>query len=190
MFCVTADEEFLPFAANSFDLIVSNLSLHWVNDLPGTLAQIKWALRPGGLFLAALLGGQTLIELRTCLMEAELAVAQGASLRVSPRIDLPTAAGLLQRAGFELPVADHETLTLTYPDAYALMRDLRGMGEANACLQRLKRPTRRAVLFEAARLYRERFVTMDGRISATFEVIFLHGWKEERFGARGSGKKQ
>jgi NADH dehydrogenase [ubiquinone] 1 alpha subcomplex assembly factor 5 len=174
---VVVDEEYLPFKPNSFDLITSNLSLHWVNDLPGVLAQIKSALRPGGLFLAALLGGQTLHELRACLMEAELSVAKGASMRVSPRVDLPTASALMQRAGFELPVTDSEMITLTYPDAFALMCDLRGMGEANAGLQRLKHPTRRAVLFEAARLYKDRFTGADGRIPASFEVLFLHGWK-------------
>ena len=174
---VVADEEYLPFKANSFDLITSNLSLHWVNDFPGVLAQIKSALRPGGLFLATSLGGQTLHELRTCLMEAELAVTNGVSMRVSPRIDLPTASALLQRAGFELPVTDSELITLTYPDAFALMHDLRGMGEGNAGLQRLKHPTRRAVLFEAARLYKDRFAGADGGIPASFEVLFLHGWK-------------
>lgn len=174
---IVADEEFLPFAPNSFDLIVSNLSLHWVNDLPGALVQIKTALRPNGLFLAALSGGETLHELRACLMEAELAASGGVSLRLSPQLDLQTASGLLQRAGFALPVADQETITFTYPDAFALMRDLRGMGETNANLQRLKRPSRRAVLFEAARLYSERFAAPDGRIPATFEVIFMHGWK-------------
>jgi NADH dehydrogenase [ubiquinone] 1 alpha subcomplex assembly factor 5 len=174
---VVTDEEFLPFAANSFDLIVSNLSLHWVNDLPGALVQIKTALRPDGLFLAAILGGETLHELRANLMEAELAVTGGASMRLSPRLDLPAASGLLQRAGFALPVVDQEKITFTYPDAFALMHDLRGMGETNAGLQRLKRPTRRAVLFEAARLYQTRFAAADGRIPATFEAIFMHGWR-------------
>ncbi len=179
---VAADEEYLPFKPNSFDLITSNLSLHWVNDLPGALAQIKTALKPGGLFLAALLGGESLHELRVCLMEAELAMTNGASMRVSPRIDLPTASALMQRAGFGLPVTDSELITLTYPDAFALMHDLRGMGEANACVQRLKHPTRKAVMFETARLYKERFAGADGRIPASFEVLFLHGWKEDSGG--------
>ncbi len=175
--CVAADEELLPFAAGSFDLVASNLSLHWVNDLPGALAQIKNALRPDGLFLATVFGGRTLHELRGCLMEAELSVTGGVSPRLSPTIELQTASALLQRAGFSLPVADQETIRLTYPDAFALMRDLRGMGEANAHLHRLRTPARHAVFTEAVRLYRMRYGAADGRIPATFEVLFLHGWK-------------
>ncbi|MDX2028885.1 MAG: methyltransferase domain-containing protein [Alphaproteobacteria bacterium] len=174
---VVADEEFLPFAANSCDLVVSNLSLHWVNDLPGTLVQIKNILRPEGLFLASVLGGQTLHELGNCLMEAEMTVTGGASPRLSPVLDLQTASALLQHAGFALPVTDQEAFTLTYPHIFALMHDLRGMGETNAHIQRLRRPTRRAVFLEAARLYQERFPAEDGGVSATFEVLFLHGWK-------------
>jgi SAM-dependent methyltransferase len=170
-------EEFLPFAANSFDLIVSNMGLHWVNDLPGALLQIKNCLRPDGLFLAAMPGGQTLHELRSCLLDAELEVSGGISPRLSPTIDLPTASALLQRAGFETPVADQETITLTYPDAFALMRDLRGMGETNAHVHRLRSFSRRAIFTETARLYRERFAQSDGRIPATFDIIHLHGWK-------------
>jgi len=176
--CVVADEELLPFAPRSFDLAVSNLSLHWVNDLPGALVQIKNSLRPDGLFLATLLGGQTLIELRTCLLEAELTVMGGISPRLSPSIDLQTASALLQRAGFHLPVTDQETMTLTYSDMFALMRDLRGMGEANAHLRRSRKGARRAVFDLANQLYRERFALSDGRIPATFEVIFMHGWNE------------
>ena len=174
---VVADEEVLPFAPRSFDLVVSNLSLHWVNDLPGSIAQIKSVLRPEGLFLAALLGGNTLHELRACLMEAELAVTGGFSPRLSPTIELQVMSGLMQRAGFDLPVVDQETITMTYPDAYALMRDLRGMGEGNANLQRLRRPTRRAVFDLAAHLYSERFADRDGRIRASFDILFAHGWR-------------
>jgi len=174
---VVADEEYLPFATDSFDLILSNLSLHWVNDLPGALIQIKNALRPDGLFLGTVLGGQTLYELRTCLLEAELSITGGISPRLSPTIELQAASGLLQRAGFVLPVTDQETITLTYTDVFALMHDLRGMGEANAHRERLRRSTRRAVFMEAARLYQARYATADGRIPATFEVLFLHGWK-------------
>lgn len=173
---VVADEEFLPFADASFDLVVSNLCLHWVNDLPGALAQIKKSLRPDGLFLAALLGGQTLHELRACLLEAELALTGGVSLRLSPSLDTSTASALLQRAGFILPVADQEIVMLTYTDTFALMRDLRGMGETNAHRQRLRHATRRDVFALTDRLYRERFARADGRIAATFEVIFMHGW--------------
>jgi SAM-dependent methyltransferase len=172
---VVADEEFLPFASGSFDLVVSNMSLHWVNDLPGALAQIKNALRPGGLFLAAMPGGNTLHELRAALLDAELKVTGGGSPRLSPTVDLPDASGLLQRAGFVLPVTDRETVTLTYPDLFALMRDLRGMGEAAVHYHRPRRPTRRAIFLEAERIYRARFAAADDRLPASFEILFLHG---------------
>lgn len=172
-----ADEELLPFAAESFDLVVSNLSLHWINDLPGALAQIRNVLQPGGLFLASILGGHTLYELRTCLLEAELTLNGGMSPRLSPSIDMQTASALMQRAGFLLPVTDHETFTLTYTDIFMLMRDLRGMGETNAHVGRLRQASSRALFELAGRLYQERFVLPDGRIPATFEVIFMHGWR-------------
>ena len=173
---VVADEELQPFAEGAFDLVVSALSLHWANDLPGALVQARRALKPDGLFLAAMLGGETLRELRRCLIEAEASVSGGASPRVSPMVDLRDAAGLLQRAGFALPVADLDELTLTYADPFALMRELRGLGEANALRLRPKGFTRRAVLLEAARLYAERFAGRDGRIPATFQVVWLAGW--------------
>ncbi|MGE3622296.1 MAG: methyltransferase domain-containing protein [Bdellovibrionales bacterium] len=172
---VAADEEILPFAPASFDLVVSNLSLHWTNDLPGALLQIRNVLRPGGLFLAALIGGNSLYELRTSLMEAELSITGGVSPRLSPTIDLPAGSALLQRAGFAMPVTDEEAVTLTYPDIFALMRDLRGMGETNTHAQRLRRPPPRRLFAEAGRLYRARFAGSDGRIPATFEIVFLHG---------------
>jgi NADH dehydrogenase [ubiquinone] 1 alpha subcomplex assembly factor 5 len=171
------DEEILPFAPESFDLIASNLDLHWVNDVPGILAQIRAALKPEGLFIATLIGEQSLRELRECLLEAELAVTGGISPRLSPTIDLQGASALMQRAGFTLPVTDKETVTLLYPDMFALMRDLRGMGQTNAHTERLRRPTRRTVFFEAARLYQERFGDTKGHIPATFDIIYLHGWK-------------
>lgn len=173
---VGADPELLPFRAASFDLVVSNLVLHWVGDLPGALVQVRRALKPGGLFLAALLGGRTLIELRSVLVEAELAEEGGASPRVSPAIDLADAAALLQRAGLASPVADSDRLTVTYPDALALMRDLRRMGEANALAARRRTPLRRATLGRAIALYSERFGLADGRIPASFELLFLTGW--------------
>ena len=189
---IAADEEAQPFAEGAFDLVVSALSLHWVNDLPGALLQARRALKPDGLFLAAMLGGETLRELRQCLVEAEATVTGGASPRVSPMVDLRDAAGLLQRAGFALPVADLDELTLTYPDPFALMRELRGLGETNALRLRPKGFTRRAVLFEAARLYVERFAGADGRIPATFHVLWLAGWapheSQPRPLPRGSGK--
>jgi SAM-dependent methyltransferase len=189
---VVADEEVQPFAEGAFDLVVSSLSLHWTNDLPGALVQARRALKPDGLFLAAMLGGETLRELRQCLIEAEAMVAGGASPRVSPMVDLRDAAGLLQRAGFALPVADLDELTLTYADPFALMRELRGLGETNALRLRTKGFTRRAVLLEAARLYVERFGLDDGRIPATFQVVWLVGWapheSQPKPLPRGSGK--
>lgn len=174
---VVADEELLPFAPGSFDLIVSNLALHWANDLPGALVQANRALRPDGLFQAAILGGETLTELRHCLMDAEEEVSGGVSPRISPMVDLRDAAGLLQRAGFALPVADLDHIEVTYEDPFRLMADLRAMGETNALRDRLRHPTRRAVFLRAAQLYAERHQRPDGRLSAQFDVIYLHGWR-------------
>lgn len=173
---LVADEECLPFAAASLDLVVSNLSLHWVNDLPGTLIQVRQALRPDGLFLASMLGGETLVELRRCLMDAELEEEGGAGPRVSPFVDVRDAGMLLQRAGFALPVADADTITVTYADAFRLMRDLRGMGETNAVRERRRSFTRRATLLRAAALYQERYGGPDGRVPATFQIVTLTGW--------------
>jgi SAM-dependent methyltransferase len=173
---VAADPELVPFGEASFDLIASVLALHWVADLPGALVQLRRALKADGLLLAAMLGGQTLVELRTVLFEAELAEEGGVSPRVSPAIELGDAAALLQRAGFALPVADSETITVGYPDMLALMRDLRGMGETNALAARRRGGWRRGTLARAAALYAERFGDGEGRISATFEMLFLCGW--------------
>lgn len=173
---VAADEEMLPFGAGRFDLVTSCLSLHWVNDLPGALAQIRHALKPDGLFLAAILGGDSLSELRQSLLQAELDATGGASPRISPMAELRDAGGLLQRAGFALPVVDGDVLTVTYPDAVALMRDLRGMGETNATHIRPRSPARRDVLLGAAARYAANHADTDGRIPATFQVIYLTGW--------------
>ncbi len=173
---IAADEEMLAVAAGSIDLALSCLALHWVNDLPGALIQIRQALAPDGLFLAAMFGGETLAELRAALMEAEISVTGGASPRVSPMADLRDAAGLLQRAGFALPVADRDRLTIVYPDALALMRDLGGMGESNAVRLRAPGPLRRAIVAEASRLYAMRHGTEGGRIRASFEILYLSGW--------------
>ncbi len=173
---VAADEEALPFAPASLDLVVSSLALHWVNDLPGTLIQVRQALKPDGLFLAAIFGGETLWELREVLMEAELAVTGGVSPRVSPMADLRDAAGLLQRAGFALPVADRDPISVSYADIAALMRDLGRMGESNAVRLRAPGPMRRAVLGEAARLYQERHALAGDRVRASFEILYLSGW--------------
>ncbi len=173
---VAADPELLPFGEASFDLAVSALALHWVGDLPGALIQLRRALMPDGLFLGAMLGGVTLSELRTALIEAELAEEGGAGPRVSPTADLGDAAALLQRAGFAMPVADADTITVTYPDALALMRDLRAMGETNALSVRRHESLRRGTLARAATLYHQRFGLADGRIPASFEILFLTGW--------------
>ncbi len=173
---LVADEEALPFAPQSFDLVMSVFALHWVNDLPGALMQIRRALKPDGLFLASLLGGETLWQLREVMMEAEMEVEGGAGPRLSPVLDLVDAAGLLQRAGFALPVADRETIEVDYPNALKLMDDLRGMGESNAVIQQRKSFTRRATLMRAAELYQERHQRPDGRIPASFQVFTLTAW--------------
>ena len=170
-----ADPELIPFRDASFDLVASCLVLHWCADLPGTLIQLRRALKPDGLLLAAALGGSTLVELRTALFEAELAEEGGVSPRVSPTAELGDAAALLQRAGFAMPVADSETITATYSDLPALMHDLRGMGETNALAAR-RRFLSRTTLARAGAIYAERFGDGDGRITATFDVLFLTGW--------------
>ncbi len=173
---VVADEEWLPFADARLDLVVSALALHWVNDLPGALIQIRRALKPDGLFLAALPGGESLTELRQALMHAEAKVEGGASPRVAPFTDIRDAGALLQRASFALPVVDTDTLTATYPDALALMRELRGMGESNVMMHRRKGLTRRTTLMSAAENYLEMFSGTDGRVPATFQLLYLTGW--------------
>jgi SAM-dependent methyltransferase len=185
---VAADPDLLPLRDGSFDFVASILELHWAGDLPGALVQIRRILKPGGLFLAAMLGGATLVELRTALIEAELIEEGGASPRVSPAAELGDVAGLLLRTGFAMPVADAEKITVTYPDVLALMRDLRGMGETNALAARRRTSLRRATLTRAALLYAERFGLPDGRIPATFEILFLTGWAPEALNAeRGTG---
>jgi SAM-dependent methyltransferase len=174
---VVADEEHLPFKSATFDLVLSAVALHWVNDLPGTLIQINRILKPDGLLLAAMLGGATLWQLRQALAAAESEVEGGLSPRVSPFADLRDAAGLLQRAGFALPVADSETIDVEYDDALALMRDLGAMGESNLAVERRGRFTRRSTLLRAAEIYGERFATGSGRVVASFEVLYLHGWR-------------
>lgn len=173
---VVADPELIPFHERSFELAISGLALHWAADLPGVLIQLRRALKPDGLLLAAMFGGATLVELRTALVEAELAEEGGASPRVSPTLDVAEASPLLQRAGFAMPVADTDTITVTYPDLLALMRDLRGMGETNALAARRRTPLRRATVARAAAIYREQFANADGRLRATFEVVYLTGW--------------
>lgn len=173
---VVADEDAIPFAPASFDLVLGALTLHAVNDLPGALAQIRRVLVEDGLFLAACFGGETLQELRRVMLEAESETVGGASPRVAPFADIRDGGALLQRAGFALPVADSDTLTVTWPDALALMRDLRAMGEANALAARRRTPTRRTVFAAAAARYEAMFGDADGRIPATFRMLFLTGW--------------
>ncbi len=169
---VAADEEFLPFGPDSFDLVVASLSLHWVNDLPGALIQLRRALRPGGLLLASLPALGTLAELRQALTEAEAALTGGAAPHVSPFADLRDCAALLQRAGFALPVADVEDVRLLYADPLALLRDLRAAGETNALLERDRRVPGRA-LFPAALA---RLPRCNDRVEVTLRLAFMTGW--------------
>ncbi len=171
-----ASEEALPLKEGAIGLITSVLSLQLVNDLPGALIQIRRALEPDGLFLGALLGGDSLIELRQAFMLAEMETAGGVSPRVFPAADVRDLGGLLMRAGFALPVADSETLTVTYAGPLPLMRELKAMGAANPLAARSRRPLRRDTLARAATIYSERFSEPDGRVRATFEILYLCGW--------------
>jgi SAM-dependent methyltransferase len=173
---LVAEPETVPLSAGSIDLAVSLLSLQEMNDIPGFLVQVRRALRPDGLFLAAMTGAGTLGELRESLLQAETEMLGGASPRVSPFADVRDAGALLQRAGFALPVADIETLTVRYDSMFALMRDLRGMGATNALAARSRRPVSRRLLLRAGDIYAERFSDPDGRIRSTFSVIWLSGW--------------
>ena len=173
---IVADEEALPFAPESLDLVVSGLVLHHVNDLPGTLIQIRRALKPDGLFLGALLGGETLKELREAWLIAEDEVSGGASPRVAPFADVRDLGSLLQRAGFALPVADTDVVRVTYASPLDLMREIKAMGASNVLTARRRVPVTRKLLFRAAEIYAERFALADGRIPATFEIITLTAW--------------
>lgn len=173
---IAGDPEALPFAAESLNLVISALALQWACDLPGVLYQVRRALRPDGLFLANLIGGDTLHELRESLTVAEIELTGGAAPRVVPFADLRQIGALLQRAGLALPVVDQDRLTVRYENAFGLMRDIRAMGAANALVERSRRPLRREVLLRAAEVYRERFADPDGRIRATFDIISLSGW--------------
>jgi NADH dehydrogenase [ubiquinone] 1 alpha subcomplex assembly factor 5 len=173
---VVADEEFLPFRDGSLDLVVSGLSLHFVNDLPGALLQIRRALKPDGLFLAAMLGGRTLCELRHAFFLAEDEVQGGASPRVAPFADVRDLGGLLQRAGFALPVTDTDVFTVTYASPFRQMQELKAMGASNMLVARRRRFMTRRTLTRAGEIYVERFGRPDGRVPATFEIITLTGW--------------
>ncbi|WP_309085578.1 methyltransferase domain-containing protein [Chelativorans sp.] len=171
-----AEPETVPLGAESVDLAVSLLTLQEANDLPGLLVQIRRALKPDGLFLGALMGAGTLQELRQSLLEAEAELSGGATPRVSPFADLRDAGALLQRAGFALPVADVETVTVRYATMFDLMRDLRAMGASNALLERSRRPTPRRLFLRAAEIYQKRYSDSDGRVRATFNVVWFSGW--------------
>ncbi len=171
-----ADEEQLPFEKAQFDLALSGLSLHWVNDLPGALIQIKNALKPDGLFLGALFGAGSLSELRDCLITAETELRGGVSPRISPLPGLSDMAGLMQRAGFALPVVDRDTVTVRYGSPLKLLHDLKGMGEQAAFQRGMAQPLSRGVLMRAMELYTENYADADGRVRATFEIVYMSGW--------------
>jgi SAM-dependent methyltransferase len=169
-------EERVAARSGEYDLATSVLSLHVVNDLPGVLAQARRALKPDGLFLAALFGGETLTELRRSLAAAEIDVLGGVSPRVAPFADVRDLGGLLQRAGFALPVADVERTVVRYGDLAHLIGDLRAMGETNALAERSRKPMSRRMLVAAAAHYAEHFSDPDGKLRATFDVVYLTGW--------------
>jgi SAM-dependent methyltransferase len=171
-----SDSEVLPLKPESFDLIVSALAFQFVNDLPGVLAQIRRALRPDGLLLAAMLGGDTLTELRQSFAAAEAEIEGGVSPRVAPSADLRDIGHLLQRAGLALPVTDVDPVVVRYDNAFALMRDLRRMGATNILIERLRKPTHRATMLRMSEIYAQRFSDPDGRIRATFDIVWLSAW--------------
>ncbi len=173
---VVLDEERLPFRAGSLDLVVSTLGLHWTNDVVGALIQARMALKPDGLFVGAFLGGATLTELRQSLLSAEEEITGGAGQRVSPFADPYDAAGLLQRSGFALPVADVDRVKVRYSNPLRLLADLRQMGETNVLADRHPRKMTRALLARAFEIYAERFGEADGKLPATFEILTLTGW--------------
>jgi SAM-dependent methyltransferase len=171
-----SEQETLSLQPQSLDLVVSGLAFQFVNDLPGVLAQIRRALKPDGLLLAAMIGGDTLTELRQSFAAAEAELEGGVSPRVAPFADLRDVGSLLQRAGFALPVTDVDRIVVRYDSAFALMQDLRRMGATNVLVERRRTPTRRATMLRMAQIYGERFADADGRIRATFDVIWLSGW--------------
>ena len=189
---ILAEDETLPVAPASADLVVSALALQWVNDLPGLLTQVRRALKPDGLFLAGLVGNASLAELRASFMVAEAEMEGGASPRVAPFGDVRELGALMQRAGFALPVVDFETLTVRYDSMFGLMADLRAMGATNALVARSRKPLRRATLMRAAEIYAERFSDPDGRVRASFDVVWLSGWapheSQQKPAARGSAQ--
>lgn len=188
---VILDEEWLPITPQSLDVVISVMSLHHINDLPGAMVQIRQALRPDGLFLAVLPGARTLWELREALAHAE-SVSGGLSPRIAPFTEVRDAGGLLQRAGFALPVIDSELLTLSYETMFHLMQELKGMGEGNVLHERLRHPTSRAIFLQAAQHYASQYSDEEGRITATVELLCLTAWtphpSQQQPAKRGSGQ--
>lgn len=186
------DEETISFEPESFDLVLSSLSLHWINDLPGVLSQINNILKPDCPFIGAMLGGDTLFELRTSLQLAEQERRGGMSPHVSPLADVRDVGGLLQKAGFKMLTVDVDDIIVDYPDTFALMQDLQAMGESNAILNREMGPIRRDVLLANDAIYRALHGNPDGSIPATFRIIYMIGWREGENQpkplARGSGQ--
>lgn len=169
-------DDVLPFGKNSLDLVLCNLGLHFINDLPGCLIQINHALKPDGVFLGSLLGGETLYQLRECLHQAELEILGGISPRISPFADKPQMGSLLQRAGFSLPVVDSDIVEVSYPDLRTLLHDIRGMGEGSPIIQRIKNFTSKRLFLRAEEIYKERYKDDTGQLIASFEIINLIGW--------------
>ena len=172
------DEEYLPYAENSFDAVLSSLSLHWINNLPSLLSQIAHVLKPDAPFLAAIFGGDTLYELRTALQLADLDRRGGVSPHVSPLADVRDVGGLLGKAGFKMLTVDVDDIIVDYPTSFALMADLQAMGEGNAVFGREMGPMRREVLAASEAIYRELYGNEDGTLPATYRVIYMIGWKE------------
>lgn len=173
---ICADTDHLDLSESAHDLVVHAMSLHWANDPVGQLIQCRRALEPDGLLIVATLGGQTLQELRSCLSEAEIALSGGLSPRVAPMGEIRDLGALLQRAGLAMPVADSLTLPVDYRDAFSLMHDLRAMGESNALVMRRRKADNRRLFEKTSKLYATHFSTSEGRVRATFEMVFLTGW--------------
>ncbi|HPF46121.1 MAG: methyltransferase domain-containing protein [Alphaproteobacteria bacterium] len=173
---IQADEEYLPYKNQGLELVLSCLNLHWVNDLPGTLIQILRSLKPDGLFLGAIFGGETLTELRQSMLKADIELRGGTSPHISPFIDVRDAGSLLQRAGFALPVVSTERITVTYSDALGLMKELKAMGENNALIKQYKGLTSPRLMVKTAEIYHQSYANKDGRVPATFDIVYLQGW--------------
>ncbi len=173
---IQGNEELIPIAKNSMDLVLSNLNLHTVNDLPGTLIQIRNTLKSDGLFMASIFGGETLHELRKAIADIEISMFGGISPRIFPFADKPQMGDLIQRAGLNLPIIDSEIITVTYDNVFKLLHDIRGMGESNSIIERNKTPLNKEFFMRLAQKYHDNYAEDDGRIVASFEIIFLHGW--------------